>query len=130
MPSAFGVRKLARDEKGFYEAMGPLFGSREVAKEVGINMYDDADKTWFVCFSGPVVIGCASVRGRIVSDCYVVPASRGAGVFGAILDSLLSSTAGTLRANCTSASLRSFKARGFKPVRSTINFTYVELDRA
>ena len=130
--SELTVTKLNRSGAGFYTVMGPFFGSRQVAEEVGIHLYDDANKTWFVCVDVPakLLLGCASVRGRLVSDCYVIPGRRNSGIFSALLDALLADTQGPLRANCTHASLKAFKSRGFKPVRKSKNFTYVELHRA
>ena len=128
----FKVTKLDRTAACFYTAMGPFFGSRSVSNEVGIHLYDDADKTWFLCIKvhGNVVLGFASVRKNLVSDCYTVEGHRNRRVFSSVLDTLMQSTRGTLRANCTNASLKAFKSHGFVPVRQTKNFTYVECTRA
>lgn len=126
------VTKTNRSAAGFYTVMGPLFGSREIAKEVGINLYDDADKTWFVSVevSARLLLGCASVRGGLISDCYVIPQRRKNGVFLELLDAVIADTSGPLRANCTPASLGAFESRGFKVARQSKNFTYVEFARA
>lgn len=125
------VRLFDRNEAGFYCVFGPIFGNRDVAKEVGINIYDDSDKKWFVSFDATEkLIGCASIRGKLISDCYVVQRSRRIGIFSSLLDAMLEQTSGTLRANCTPASLGAFNSRGFKSVRKSKNFTYVELVRA
>lgn len=123
------MRRMTRDDPGFYECMGPLFGSRQIAKEVGIPMFDDADKQWFMAHDEGL-IGCASVRGRLISDCFVFPIFRRCGVFTEILSTLLDGTDGAMLANCTPASKGSFERAGFKPIRATKNFTYMELDRA
>lgn len=130
MGSRLKVLLMTRDTPGFYEGMGPLFGSRAVAKEVGINMYDDEDKRWFVAFEGRSFVGCASVRGAVVSDCYVTPEKRRQGAFTEILAHIMEHTPGNLRAACTPASLKAFKAAGFRAVRNTKNFTFVEARRA
>lgn len=124
------MEEISRLRPDFYSLMGWFFGSRQVAKEVGINIYDDADKRWFVAFEDDKVIGFASLRGRLVSDCYVVPSKRISGIFRGILTMLEISTAGPLAANCTKASLKSFENAGFVAKRQTKNFTYMELDRA
>ena len=126
----FTIKKITRKTAGFYEVLGPLFGSRKVAKEVGINLYDDEDKTWYVVSYGSLFAGCCSLRGRVVSDCYVDEKHRKQGVFRAMLISLLLDTTGRLRANCTEGSLPTFISQGFKQVSATKNFTLVELDRA
>ena len=124
------MEEISRLRPDFYSLMGWFFGSRQVAKEVGINIYDDADKRWFVAFEDGRVIGFASVRGRLVSDCYVVPSKRKAGVFRGILNMLEIAIAGPLAANYTNTSRKAFANAGFVAKRQTKNFTYMELDRA
>lgn len=120
------ILNLSKDRKDFYLLMGPYFGSRSVAKEVGINIYDDDDKEWFCAFVDRSLIGFASVRKSLVSDCYVKPAWRGRGVFSAILSRILLAFPGKLTANCTRDSLGAFIALGFSEKSSTKNFTRVE----
>lgn len=124
------VAELKYEELDFFDQMGPFFGSRSVAKEAGINLYADEDKRWFAATEYGRVIGFASLRGRLVSDCFVVHDKRKLGVFTNILQCLLSATSGPLKANCTRASLKAFQNAGFVPKRFTKNFTYVELERA
>lgn len=123
------MRRMTNADIGFYECMGPLFGSRKAAKEIGLPMFDDSDKQWFVAFD-EMVIGCASVRRRLISDCYVIESFRRRGVFSEILNSLISCTSGVMTANCTQASMRAFSKAGFHPVSSTKNFTRMRLNRA
>lgn len=124
------MEEISRLRPDFYSLMGWFFGSRQVAKEVGINIYDDADKRWFAAFDDGQIIGFASLKGRLVSDCYVVPNKRKAGVFRGILTMLELSSTGPLTANCTNASCKAFANAGFVEKRQTKNFTYMELDRA
>lgn len=124
------MEEISRFRPDFYNLMGCFFGSRQVAKEVGINIYDDSDKRWFVAFENGEVIGFASLRGRLVSDCYVVPSRRKSGVFRGLLTALEIFTVGPLAANCTKASRKAFENAGFVVKRQTKNFTYMELDRA
>lgn len=123
------VEKMQRNRSDFYSLMGPYFGSRAVAKEVGIHLYDDADKIWFGAFDGEL-IGFASVRKGVVSDCYVVPHRRNQGVFKTILASVLLLTGKNLKATCTHASQKAFLNAGFAEVKRTSNFTWMELNRA
>lgn len=127
------VEEVSRSDGGFYALMGPLFGSREIAKEVGIHMYDDPDKRWFVAFEHDAdwpLLGVASVRGSLVSDCYVYPDVRKLRVFTKILNAILEGTSGTLRANCTRMSRGAFLKAGFVEKSATKNFTLMELKRA
>lgn len=123
------VEEISRSKPDFYNLMGPFFGSRSVAKEIGINVYDDADKQWFAAFDGGL-IGFASYRNGVVSDCYVLPQHRNKGVFKCLLASLCMLTEGNLRATCTNASKQAFLNEGFVPVKTTKNFTFMEMKRA
>lgn len=122
----FLIRKINRYDNEFYPMLGPIFGSRKAAKEIGINVYDDGDKDFYIAQAGGIgIAGCLSVRGLLVSDCYVYPEWRRQGALRAML------TMATLadlkyRANCTEMSLGAFVQQGFKPLRATKNFTYVE----
>lgn len=121
------ILSLSRENKDFYRLMGPFFGSRRAAKEIGIHIYDDEDKEWFAAYDGCVLIGFASLRCSVVSDCYVRPTWRRTGVFSALLARILLAKPADLKANCTPASLGTFLALGFQVKSKTKNFTRVEL---
>lgn len=117
------VVPLSRDHKDFYRLMGPIFGSRSIAKEMGIHAYDDQEKEWFVLIENGAIHGCASLRGGLISDCYVKPAYRGNGCFTSILSRVLMEPVQEFRATCTPESLHAFLAAGFEVVGRTKNFT-------
>ena len=121
---------LKRGEPDFYQLLGSIFGSRTFEKEVGIRAYDDIGKVWFCALDHNVVIGLASLRGTIVSDCYVLPEWRNKGVFTKVLERLMKKTSGPLRAVCTQASKPSFLKVGFTEKSTTKNFTKMEINRA
>ena len=123
------VQEINRSKPDFYVLMGPFFGSRKVASEIGINIYDDQNKRWFVAFDDGVV-GFASVRGTLVSDCYVLPEKRNQGIFRCILSAMQIFVPGHLKANCTNASKKAFFNAGFVEIRKTKNFTFMEFDYA
>lgn len=123
------VEEISRNDCDFYNMMGPFFGSRAVAKEIGIHVYDDADKRWFMAFDDDL-IGFASYRNGLVSDCYVLPSKRNTGVFKCLLETVCLLTTGNLRATCTNASKHAFLNAGFVPVKTTKNFTFMEMKRA
>ena len=110
--------------------MGPIFGSRQVAREVGIHCYDDDEKEWVMAFEADKLIGWLSVRGRLVSDCYVIPSARHDGVFDSLLEYTVRHMGGGLWANCTAASVRGFEKAGFVKVSATKNFTKMEQHHA
>lgn len=121
---------LERNEPDFYTLLGPIFGSREYEREVGIRAYDDVGKRWFCALDYGQVIGLASVNGHVVSDCYVSPSRRHEGVFTAVLARLIQKTEGPLRSTCTPASRRAFVKAGFIPKSELKNYTKMELHRA
>jgi hypothetical protein len=123
------VEKIDRNKFDFYLLLGPYFGSRKVAKEVGIHTYDDYEKVWFVAFDQGL-IGFASLKKNVVSDCYVLPECRNQGVFSVILSSLLLLSNGNLKATCTQSSKKAFANAGFVETKKTANFTFMELNRA
>lgn len=124
------IKTMDRTNNSFYRLIGPIFGSRQVAKEVGINVYDDDDKEWIVALKDGRLIGLLSIKGRLVSDCYVIPSERNNGVFDDLLKYALSIYGGNLRANCTKASVRAFEKAGFKPTKKTKNFQMMEQNHA
>jgi len=119
------IERLRRDDPDFYRLMGPFFGSRSLAAEVGIHHYDDADKIWVTALLYQDIVGIMSLKGKTISDCYVLPAYRGTGVFTEMLDHCLANHGGSL-ATCTAASLPAFLAAGFEIVSKTKNFTRVK----
>lgn len=123
------VEETNKNRPDFYQLMGKFFGSRKVAAEVGINIYDDDDKRWFVAFDGQLV-GFASLRKNLISDCYVLPEYRNKGIFTCILRSIQVLSKDKLKANCTIASKKAFKNAGFIELRSTKNFTFMEYKSA
>ena len=127
-PGALRMLRIDRLERGdpdFYRLMGPFFGSRKVAAEVGIHIYDDSDKIWVVGALSHDIVAILSLRGKTISDCYVAPEHRGAGIFKQLLSRCLADYGGSL-ATCTAASLPAFLAAGFEIVSSTKNFTRVK----
>lgn len=129
MPKTY-ITTLERGDPDFYQLLGPIFGSREYEKEVGIRAYDDIGKIWFCALDHDVVIGMASLKGAAVSDCYVLKEWRKKGVFKEVLNRLMNKTSGPLRAVCTKSSKHSFLKAGFTEKSATKNFTKMEIDRA
>ena len=40
------IKKMTNSTPGFYELMGPIFGSRDIEKITGDRFFDDDDKIW------------------------------------------------------------------------------------
>ena len=121
----YKIRKLNRSDTDFYAMMGPIFGSRVIAKEVGINIYDDYEKKFFICQLGSDFSGMASVQGCVVSDCYTQPLDRRNGILSQLLEVILSDM-NYAKATCTPLSRGVFEKAGFKPIKQLKNFTVME----
>ncbi len=117
---------MTRNDKDFYMHFGPVFGSRDVAKQVGVHPYDDEDKSWIAAFDGKLMVGWMSVRGRLVSDCFVIEAYRKKGLFADLLKHCVAVHGGRLRAVCTKSSAPAFAKAGFKKTKSSKNFVWME----
>ena len=42
------MRHMTNSDEGFYEIMGPIFGSREITRKTGDRFYDDDNKVWHI----------------------------------------------------------------------------------
>jgi len=125
----FSISKIDKSDLAFYEILGPVFGSREIAKEVGIHCYADAGKQFFIAMVDDKLIGLLSLNRNVISDCYVYPAFRRTGVLTELLDK---ATINKIRykATCTVMSKGIFAKRGFTVVSETKNFTFMEMNNA
>lgn len=121
----YKIRKLNRSDTDFYVLMGPIFGSRSIAKEIGIHVYDDAGKQFFVSIAGGIVVGFASVRGSVISDCYTMLAYRRNGILSSLLIEIMKDM-NYAKASCTILSNVIFRRIGFKPIKELKNFTIME----
>lgn len=130
MSSHICIRSVDRASGDFYRLFGPVFGSRQIAKEVGIHAYDDVDKHWVGAFFDDVMVGWLSVRRGIVSDCYVLKEYRRNGVLSRLLTFATSRFGNRLRATCTADSVNVFRKAGFVEVRKTVNFTVMRMNDA
>lgn len=130
MSSHICIRSVDRASGDFYRLFGPVFGSRQIAKEVGIHAYDDADKHWVGAFADDAMVGWLSVRQGIVSDCYVLNEYRRNGVLSRLLTFAISRFGNRLRATCTADSVNVFRKAGFVEVRKTVNFTVMRMNDA
>jgi len=121
----YEIRKLNRSDTDFYALMGPIFGSRAIAKEIGIHIYDDANKQFYVTTHNGILVGVISLRGSVISDCYTKPWHRKIGVFGELL-SEVKEDINYAKATCTQLSRGIFEQAGFKPIKELKNFTIME----
>ncbi|OWL98951.1 hypothetical protein CBQ26_00395 [Deinococcus indicus] len=77
----------------FWEWAGPVFASRAAQRELGGPFTDDDRTSWAVAVDGGQVQGVASVRVEgsvaLLDHAFVLPAFRGQGVHGALVDARL-----------------------------------------
>lgn len=77
---------MTNQDKNFYSYMGPFFGSRKVAKELGMPLWDD-DNIWIIAFNHDKVIGfCSFIKHKSQSkatlkSAYVLEEYRNKGVY-------------------------------------------------
>jgi hypothetical protein len=115
-------------EKNFYEQIGPFIGKREVHKEIGIAIYDDNNKLWAIAKINNQVVGFASKKEKVISDCYVKKEHRRIGILTEILKLICNES--KLKATCTQMSKGAFEKIGFIEKKQTNKFTYMEKTNA
>lgn len=98
---------LTRDDEQFYCILGPFFGSRKIAKELGMPIYDDDNRVWFIVFNGGKAIACSSLELKknkvILKSSWVHSEHRNKGVFDQIFKERL----------------KYIKASGYKKIEGT-----------
>jgi hypothetical protein len=122
------IRICTNTEKDFYEQLGPFIGKRDIHKEIGIAIYDDNNKLWAIAKMNGLVVGFASKRGKIISDCYVKKEHRQKGILTEILNEICNEK--ELKATCTQMSKGAFEKIGFIAKKETKKFTYMERKNA
>jgi hypothetical protein len=78
----------AREDADFYSLMGRFFGSREIAKVLGMPMYDDEYRLWFLVLNPKhCPIACTSLEHKpdsqvaALKSAWVEPGERGKGLY-------------------------------------------------
>ncbi|MEB3103110.1 GNAT family N-acetyltransferase [Ferviditalea candida] len=84
-----------RDDPNFYNLIGPFFGSRQVAKDLGMPIWNDPGREWIVALSNCVPIACSSIEflktpGKaVMKSGWVHPDWRGQGVYNRMFEERL-----------------------------------------
>lgn len=116
------IAHVSRKDAEFYSLLGPFFGSRQAARELGMPIYDDDNRLWVVAIAEGQPVGCASleVRGRkgLLKSAWVRPEYRGRGIYTALVEERLQLAADSqlaeLVATCTDAGARMLARYGFQ----------------
>jgi len=75
-----------RDDDDFYTLMGRFFGSREIAKALGMPMYDDLGRIWVIAIdrnNHPIACSSIEMKGKkaAMKSAWVDVAYRGQGIY-------------------------------------------------
>lgn len=115
------VRRMRREDADFHRIMGPYLSRREIVRELGSPVWDDAGKVWYIALDDDVLgfAACIVRRARLVwcSD-YVRPRFRGRGVYRALFEARLADLpkGATVESAVTAASLQTYLRHGFSVV--------------
>jgi GNAT superfamily N-acetyltransferase len=84
----FRLLRRTREDADFYCLMGRFFGSRVIAKELGMPLYDDEYRIWFLCLNADgQPVACCSLEQKPESrvaafkSAWVAPEERGQGLY-------------------------------------------------
>lgn len=81
----FVVWVKTNQHPGFYEDLGPFFGSRTIEKELGAKIYDDPDRQWVIIKDNAAVAAIASIEVKgskaYFKNTYVMPQYRDQGLY-------------------------------------------------
>lgn len=111
------VMILTRDSEGFYELMGPVFGSRAIERATHDRFYDDAGKRWY-CMPGA---GAASVKAGSIRNFWAASPDAAAQLIEAMLGDCA-----RLRGAVPRAYAEDFRRAGFGVSARSVNFMEVE----
>lgn len=84
---SYKLLQKTRNDADFYCLMGRFFGSRIIAKELGMPMYDDECRFWYIILNGTYPVACASIEikpqssNATLKSAWVEPQERGQGLY-------------------------------------------------
>ncbi len=123
MSEGYLIKQIEREHPDFYRLLGPVFGSREIAKALGWSLYDDPEKVWYVALHGTTLAGFAAYRltksGKAwLCSAYVFPEHRRRGLYDALfrvrLEALRNAGAKHVRAVLTPHSIHTAERYRFE----------------
>lgn len=118
--------QTSRGQKDFYTLMGWFFGSRQVAKDLGMPIWDDPNREWVVAIANGKPIACASIEflkthGKaVMKSSWVHPDWRGQGIYNRLFEERLKIAqeygVKVLTATVTEKSYNTHIRHGFKEI--------------
>lgn len=120
----YSIVRLTRESKDFYCIMGWFFGSRQIARELGMPVYDDDNRVWIVTRHLAEPIACSSIEIKgtraVIKSAWVAPEHRGKGIYTRMLFERLKiaeeSGVKIITATATEASRKALAKCGFEHV--------------
>ena len=64
------MKKIRNADGGFYEIMGPIFGSRKIQRVTGDRFYDDDSKEWYIDVNGDDINYAIGIKDGIIKNVY------------------------------------------------------------
>lgn len=125
------IVELTNEDQVFYLLVGPWLARRHVVQELGGQLWDDDDKTWWIAMRAGTLAGFAAARpkGKGVEFCsaWVRPEQRRQGIYRRLFAERLAAQQpdAELTARCSQAALPLHLEHGFTPVREAGRFTIV-----
>jgi len=118
------IIRLSREDPAFYAYLGPFFGSRAAARELGMPIYDDPGRIWLVALTVEGPVGCGSLEIKnhkaALKSGWVLPEHRKKGLYNALFEERLklAAEAGAtmVTATCTDASRNTHLRHGFAEI--------------
>lgn len=123
------IVRITGENENFYRIMGRFFGNRQITKELGMPIYNDSGRIWFVAMDGDNPIACSSIeikKGKgskasaVFKSSWVSPEWRGKGIYNALFEERFRAAAGSgvkiITATATEASRKTFLRHGFENI--------------
>lgn len=120
----YSLVQLVREDKEFYSVLGWFFGSRQIARELGMPIYDDDNRVWVVAMFSADPVACSSIELKgsraAIKSAWVRPEYRGKGIYSGMLSERLkiAESAGVkiITATATEASKKALLKYGFEHI--------------
>lgn len=125
--------KLLKHSKELLQELSELALTYNVFKELGYPVYSDENHTWVLAYNDSKLVGfCAYVEKKshiALQHDYVSEGYRNNGIYNQMFNKRLESCSGLIKAAATKKSIGTFIRNGFKVVRKTRNYYFVELEK-
>lgn len=87
--TGYTLRQLTREDRDFYGILGWFFGSRLVARDLGMPVFDDDNRVWVVAMHEGRPVACSSIEIKgsraAIKSAWVRPEHRSNGIYSRML---------------------------------------------